>query len=232
LKVMQDYDVSNIVFSSSCTVYGNPDTVPVKEDDTLRPVNPYGRSKLMVEKILRDSFQANEKLSVSILRYFNPIGAHPSGRIGEDPNGKPNNLLPYVSRVAAGKLDQLRVFGDDYDTQDGTGVRDYIHVVDLAKAHIAALEELLKNDPMCEVYNLGTGEGYSVLDVVKTFERVSGKTVPYEITERRAGDVDITFANPSKANEKLGWCAQKGLQEMCRDIWKWQEKNPNGYNLL
>jgi UDP-glucose 4-epimerase len=185
----------------------------------------------MVERILQDSFQAIPSLSVSILRYFNPIGAHPSGRIGEDPTGIPNNLLPYVSRVAAGKLEELQVFGDDYDTHDGTGVRDYIHVVDLAKAHIAALEELLNDSTsICKTYNLGTGRGYSVLDVVKAFEEVSGQEVPYQITARRSGDVGKTFADPTKANRQLGWSAQKSLKEMCQDMWNWQQQNQNGYS--
>jgi UDP-glucose 4-epimerase len=231
LKMMGEYGVDNIVFSSSCTVYGKPDSVPVVETDRLAPTNPYGRSKLMVERILQDSFQAIPSLSVSILRYFNPIGAHPSGRIGEDPTGIPNNLLPYVSRVAAGKLEELQVFGDDYDTHDGTGVRDYIHVVDLAKAHIAALEELLNDSTsICKTYNLGTGRGYSVLDVVKAFEEVSGQEVPYQITARRSGDVGKTFADPTKANRQLGWSAQKSLKEMCQDMWNWQQQNQNGYS--
>ena len=231
IEKMVEHHVSNIVFSSSCTVYGKPDSVPVKETDELAPTNPYGRSKLMVEKILTDSFQAVPSLNVSILRYFNPIGAHPSGRIGEDPAGIPNNLLPYVSRVAAGQLEELQIFGDDYNTHDGTGVRDYIHVMDLAKAHILALEELLnESSSICETYNLGTGKGYSVLDVVNAFEEVSNKEVFYKITDRRPGDVGKTFADPTKANKKLDWVAQKDLKEMCRDMWYWQEKNPNGYS--
>jgi UDP-glucose 4-epimerase len=205
--------------------------VPVKESDELKPTNPYGKSKLMVERILEDCFQSIPALSVSILRYFNPIGAHPSGQIGEDPNGIPNNLLPYVARVAAGQLDKLKVFGNDYNTHDGTGVRDYIHVVDLAQAHIAALEKLMNSSKLiCEKYNLGTGQGYSVIDVVKAFENVSGKEVPYEITARRPGDVDKTFANPSKVDESLDWVAQRGLEEMCRDMWNWQQQNPKGYS--
>ncbi|MDZ7692703.1 MAG: UDP-glucose 4-epimerase GalE [Balneolaceae bacterium] len=230
MEAMEEHQAGNIVFSSSCTVYGKPDSVPVRETDELAPTNPYGRSKLMVERILEDSFQAIPSLSVSILRYFNPIGAHPSGRIGEDPTGIPNNLLPYVARVAAGQLDKLQVFGNDYNTHDGTGVRDYIHVVDLAKAHIAALEELWNNTSLLETYNLGTGQGYSVLDVVKTFEEVSGKEVPFEFADRRPGDVDKTFADPSKANKKLNWYAKKDLNEMCKDMWNWQIKNPDGYN--
>lgn len=229
LDVMQDHDVQNFVFSSSCTVYGNPDRVPVKETDTLAPTNPYGRSKWMVEQILEDYWRANKNLSVTMLRYFNPIGAHPSGLIGEDPDGIPNNLLPFVSRVAAGKLEKLSVFGDDYDTRDGTGVRDYIHVVDLAKAHILALEELQDLGHMIEWYNLGTGRGYSVLEVVKTFKKVSGREIPYELTDRRPGDVDETYADPKKANDSLGWLAEKDLEEMCADMWNWQVKNPSGY---
>lgn len=232
LEVMAEHHIENIVFSSSCTVYGKPVTVPVKETDELAPTNPYGRSKFMVEQILRDSFQAVSSLSVSILRYFNPIGAHPSGQIGEDPAGIPNNLLPYVSRVAAGHLEKLQIFGDDYDTRDGTGVRDYIHVVDLAQAHIMALEELLSSkNSICEIYNLGTGRGYSVLDVVEAFKEVSGKEVAYRITDRRSGDVGKTFADPTKANNQLGWVAKKDLKEMCRDMWHWQEKNPIGYSI-
>jgi len=229
LEVMQKHEVRNFVFSSSCTVYGNPDQVPVKETDTLAPTNPYGRSKRMVEQILEDFWRANENFSVTILRYFNPIGAHPSGLIGEDPDGIPNNLLPFVSRVAAGKLDSLNVFGGDYDTKDGTGVRDYIHVIDLAKAHITALEELQKAKHLKEIYNLGTGRGYSVLEVVEAFEKVSETKIPYSITERRPGDVDETYADPRKANEELGWSADKDLKEMCSDMWNWQVKNPSGY---
>ena len=229
LEIMQKHEVRNFVFSSSCTVYGNPDQVPVKETDTLAPTNPYGRSKRMVEQILEDFWRANENFSVTILRYFNPIGAHPSGLIGEDPDGIPNNLLPFVSRVAAGKLDSLNVFGGDYDTKDGTGVRDYIHVVDLAKAHITALDELQKAQHVKEIYNLGTGRGYSVLEVVEAFEKVSETEIPYSITERRPGDVDETYADPRKANEELGWSADKDLKEMCSDMWNWQVKNPSGY---
>ena len=229
LEVMKIHNVKNIVFSSSCTVYGKPDSVPVKEDQELKPTNPYGRSKLMVEQILNDFHRSNANLSVSILRYFNPIGAHPSGIIGEDPRGIPNNLLPYVSKVAIGELDELQIFGSDYNTKDGTGVRDYLHVVDLANAHIKALEELMAHDKLMEIYNLGTGQGYSVLDIVKTFEKVSQKKVKFRMVERRPGDVDKTYADPSKANEKLNWFAEKDLDDMCTDIWNWQMKNPNGY---
>jgi len=228
-EAMENHNVHNIVFSSSCTVYGSPEHVPVKEEDTLTPTNPYGRSKWMVEQVLEDVWRANENISISILRYFNPIGAHPSGLIGEDPDGIPNNLLPFVSRVAAGKLEKLNVFGGDYDTPDGTGVRDYIHVVDLAEAHIAALEELMENQHLLEYYNLGTGRGYSVLEIVKAFEKVSGKKVPFEITDRRPGDVGETYADTGKVKMKLGWSAKRGLDQMCRDIWNWQIKNPHGY---
>jgi len=229
LETMISHHVDKIVFSSSCTVYGKPKSIPVQEKDYLVPNNPYGRSKLVVERILQDSFHAIPSLSISILRYFNPIGAHPSGRIGEDPTGIPNNLMPFVSRVAAGQLNILKIFGNDYDTHDGTGVRDYIHVVDLAQAHIASLEMILGNNSSFEIYNLGTGKGYSVLDVVKTFEKVSGEKIPYIITDRRSGDIGMIFANPTKANEKLGWVAQRDLYEMCRDMWNWQVNNPNGY---
>lgn len=230
MEIMQKYNVNNIVFSSSCTVYGNPDEVPVKETNKLKPVNPYGRSKLMVEKILRDYFNSNSKLSVTILRYFNPIGAHPSGKIGENPKGIPNNLLPFISKVAVGSIDKLKIFGGDYDTKDGTGVRDYLHVVDLAKAHILAIEQLTRSINAFNIYNLGTGKGYSVLEIIKTFETISGKKIPYEITARRPGDVDKTYADPSLANKELNWKAEKTLKDMCSDIWKWQQHNPNGYS--
>lgn len=230
LKAMKQFKVSHIVFSSSCTVYGNPETVPVTEGDSLAPTNPYGRSKLMVEQVLQDYFKASDGLSVSILRYFNPIGAHPSGKIGEDPKGIPNNLLPYIACVAVGKLNNLQIFGSDYDTKDGTGVRDYIHVVDLVKAHIYALEELMEQESMHEIYNLGTGQGYSVLDVIGAFEKASGKKIPYEFTERRPGDVDKTFSNPSKANQKSKWVAQRNLDDMCANMWNWQKQNPDGFN--
>jgi len=229
LEVMQNHGTKNMVFSSTCTVYGKPENIPVDESAKLNPANPYGRSKLMVEKILRDNFNARPEMSVSVLRYFNPIGAHPSGIMGEDPSGIPDNLLPYVSRVAAGQLERLQIFGDDYDTEDGTGVRDYIHIMDLAGAHVEALAELEPHDRFFEIYNLGTGRGYSVLEVVKTFETVSGRKIPYEITDRRPGDIDKTYADPSKANEKLGWSADQDLEEMCKDMWHWQKKNPNGY---
>ncbi len=230
LQVMKKYNVNDIVFSSSCTVYGKPKKVPVKETDNLEPTNPYGRSKLMVENILKDYCESNQSLNVTILRYFNPIGAHPSGKIGEDPKGIPNNLLPFISKVAIGLIEKLNVFGGDYDTKDGTGVRDYLHVVDLANAHVMAIDNLTNSNRRFNVYNLGTGEGYSVLEIIKTFEKVSGKKISYEIIERRAGDVDKTYADPSLANKELNWKAERNLQDMCKDIWEWQLCNPNGYS--
>ncbi len=227
-NVMRKHDVFNIVFSSSATVYGDPDKVPIREDFPLTTVNPYGRTKLYNEEILRDLHTSDGRWNVALLRYFNPVGAHESGRIGEDPNDIPNNLMPYISQVAVGKLDNLSVFGDDYDTHDGTGVRDYIHVVDLAIGHLKALEKLEKN-PGVVTYNLGTGQGYSVLDVIHAFESSSGKDVPYQITERRAGDAAICYADPSKAKEELNWTAERSLEDMCRDTWRWQSQNPNGY---
>ena len=227
-EVMQDHGVKNIVFSSSATVYGDPESVPIKEDFPVTTTNPYGSTKLMMETILQDLYKADEKWNIALLRYFNPIGAHPSGLIGEDPNGIPNNLLPYISQVAVGKLDKLQVFGDDYPTRDGTGVRDYIHVVDLAKGHLAALDKLTDN-PGVVIYNLGTGRGYSVLEMIDAFEKASGKDVPYEIVARRPGDIAKCWADPSKAKKELGWEAQYGIHEMCRDAWNWQSKNPEGY---
>ncbi len=219
----------NIVFSSSATVYGQPASVPIREDfPTPGCTNPYGWTKQMMEQIFRDVQKADPEWNVILLRYFNPIGAHPSGLIGEDPNGIPNNLLPYVSQVAIGKLPSLNVFGNDYPTPDGTGVRDYIHVVDLAKGHVKAIDRLASK-PGLETYNLGTGHGYSVLDIVKTFERVNGVKVPYVIKPRREGDIAECWADPSLAAEKLGWKAERGLEEMCRDLWNWQTKNPDGF---
>lgn len=226
--VMAKHDVYTIVFSSSATVYGDPASVPIQEDFPLSATNPYGQTKLMIENILRDLHQSDDTWRIGILRYFNPIGAHESGQIGEDPNGIPNNLLPYVAQVAVGKLKQLRVFGDDYPTHDGTGVRDYIHVVDLADGHLAALKYLEDNQSLITV-NLGTGNGYSVLDVVNTFAEKSGRAVPYEIMPRRAGDVAINYADPAQAKALIGWEAKKGLEEMCEDTWRWQSNNPNGY---
>lgn len=227
-ELMEKYNVKKMVFSSSATVYGMPDRVPISEDFPLRPTNPYGRTKFMIEEILRDLAVTDDKWSIALLRYFNPIGAHPSGRIGEDPNGIPNNLMPYITQVASGKLKELRVFGNDYPTKDGTGVRDYIHVVDLAKGHLKALEKVA-NSTGVDAYNLGTGTGYSVLEVIEAFEKASGQKVPYIITDRRPGDVAICYADPSKAKKELGWVAEKGIYEMCADAWNWQSKNPNGY---
>jgi len=228
LNLMRKYDVKKFVFSSSATVYGDPHTCPITEDFPLSTTNPYGATKLMVEDMLRDMAKADSSLNIAILRYFNPVGAHSSGLIGEDPSDIPNNLMPYVSQVAVGKLDQLSVFGNDYDTHDGTGVRDYIHVVDLADGHLKALDKLETNCGLV-TYNLGTGNGYSVLDMVKAFSEASGRDVNYKIVDRRPGDVAKCFADPKKANEDLGWYAKFGLKEMCEDTWRWQSNNPNGY---
>jgi UDP-glucose 4-epimerase len=225
---MARHGVKKIVFSSSATVYGNPKSVPIKEDFPLGPTNPYGRTKYMIEEILKDLYVSDNEWGVVLLRYFNPIGAHESGRIGEDPNGIPNNLMPYITQVAVGKMDKLNVFGNDYNTHDGTGVRDYIHVIDLAKGHLKALEKVMRGSGV-DIYNLGTGTGYSVLDVVKTFEKVTGQVIPYVITDRRPGDIDMCYADPSKAFDELGWKAEKDLEDMCRDSWNWQKNNPNGY---
>jgi len=227
-ETMALYGVKKIVFSSSATVYGDPDSVPIREDFSLRATNPYGRSKLMIEEILRDLYLSDNKWNIALLRYFNPVGAHPSGQIGEDPNGIPNNLLPYISQVAIGKLTELNVFGDDYPTKDGTGVRDYIHVVDLARGHLCALERLSDN-PGTVTYNLGTGRGYSVLEMVRAFEEASDKKVPYRITDRRPGDIAECYADPSRANQELKWSSTKGILEMCADAWRWQSNNPSGY---
>jgi UDP-glucose 4-epimerase len=227
-EVMGKHKVKNLVFSSSATVYGDPHKVPIREDFPLSATNPYGRTKLMIEEILRDLHRADEAWNVALLRYFNPVGAHPSGRIGEDPNGIPNNLLPYISQVAVGKLSLLSVFGNDYPTPDGTGIRDYIHVVDLALGHLRALEKLTTS-PGVSTYNLGTGQGYSVLEMVSAFEKASEKKVPYEIVARRPGDIASCYADPSLAKEELGWSTEKGINEMCADAWKWQSGNPNGY---
>jgi UDP-glucose 4-epimerase len=227
-EVMENHGVKDIVFSSSATVYGDPDEVPITEDFPLKPTNPYGRSKLMVEQVLSDLYQADKSWNVVLLRYFNPIGAHKSGDIGEDPTGIPNNLMPYISQVAVGKLDELKVFGDDYPTRDGTGIRDYIHVVDLCVGHLDALEKLQDN-PGVKVYNLGTGRGYSVLEMIDAFEEATGKEIPYQITERRPGDIAKCFADPSKAEKELGWKAERGIVDMCRDTWAWQSKNPKGF---
>ncbi|MGD6778572.1 UDP-glucose 4-epimerase GalE [Sutcliffiella horikoshii] len=229
-EVMHEHGVKNIVFSSSATVYGLPESVPISESFPLSATNPYGQTKLMIEQIMRDLHVADPDWSISLLRYFNPIGAHESGRIGEDPNGIPNNLMPFITQVAIGKLPQLQVFGNDYDTVDGTGVRDYIHVVDLAKGHLKALEKVL-TDKGVNAYNLGTGTGYSVLEMVKAFEKASQRNVPYKIVARRPGDIGECFADPTKAKEELDWQAEKGLDEMCQDSWKWQKNNPNGYKV-
>ena len=228
-EVMAECNVKNIVFSSSATVYGDPIKVPISEDFPLSATNPYGRTKLMIEDILRDLHKSDNSWRIAILRYFNPIGAHSSGQIGEDPNGIPNNLLPYVAQVAVGRLAKLRVFGNDYATHDGTGVRDYIHVVDLADGHVAALDYLEKNQAMINV-NLGTGNGYSVLDVVNAFAKTSAKEISYEILPRRAGDVAINYADASLAKKLLGWHASRSLDEMCADTWRWQSNNPNGFS--
>ncbi|MBN1277999.1 MAG: UDP-glucose 4-epimerase GalE, partial [Deltaproteobacteria bacterium] len=218
----------DLVFSSSATVYGDPHKVPVTEDFPLMPANPYGRTKLIIEDILRDLYLADNKWNICLLRYFNPAGAHPSGRIGEDPGGIPNNLFPFIARVAVGKLSVLSVFGSDYPTPDGTGVRDYIHIVDLALGHVKALERLEDNLGIAAL-NLGTGRGYSVLEIVSAFEKASGKKIPYEISGRRSGDVASSYADPSRAERELGWSANRGLDEMCEDTWHWQSANPNGY---
>ena len=228
-EVMAEFNVKNIVFSSSATVYGDPASVPISEDFPLSATNPYGRTKLMIEDILRDMHKSDSTWRIALLRYFNPIGAHNSGLIGEDPNGIPNNLLPYVAQVAVGRLEKLRVFGNDYVTHDGTGVRDYIHVMDLADGHVAALDYLTKKQALITV-NLGTGIGYSVLDVVNAFAKASAKNIPYEILPRRLGDVAINYANASLAKSLLGWRASRSLEEMCADTWRWQSSNPNGFN--
>jgi UDP-glucose 4-epimerase len=227
-EVMRDFNCKTFVFSSSATVYGDPHTVPIKEDFPLSVTSPYGRSKLMIEEFLKDVFVADDSWHIALLRYFNPVGAHKSGLIGEDPNGIPSNLIPYISQVAVGKLEKLSVFGGDYDTPDGTGIRDYIHVVDLAKGHVKALQALESN-PQVLTVNLGTGNGYSVLDMVRAFEKASSKEVRYQIVDRRSGDIATCYADPSYAVEKLGWSAEYELDEMCEDTWRWQSMNPNGY---
>ena len=230
LEVMSEFNVKKIVFSSSATVYGVPKVVPLKEGMPTSCTNPYGWTKLFNEQILTDATVADKDLSVVLLRYFNPIGAHESGLIGESPNGIPNNLMPYITQVAVGKRERLGVFGNDYDTHDGTGVRDYIHVVDLANGHLKALEYINNGHKGAEIFNLGTGTGYSVLDIVNTFSRVNEVEIPYDILDRRPGDVAIVTADPEKANKELNWTANLGLEEMCRDSWNWQKNNPNGYD--
>ena len=231
LNLMSKYNVKNFVFSSSATVYGDPHTCPITEDFPLSTTNPYGATKLMIEDMLRDIAKADPSFNIAILRYFNPVGAHESGLIGEEPNGIPNNLMPYITKVAVGKLKELSVFGNDYNTHDGTGVRDYIHVVDLAKGHVKALDKLSTNCGLV-TYNLGTGNGYSVLDMVKAFSKASGREIPYKIVDRRQGDVAMCYADPTKANNELGWKAEFGIDRMCEDSWRWQSNNPNGYETI
>ncbi len=228
LEAMRAANVKKLVFSSSATVYGDPHTVPIQENFPLSATNPYGRSKLMVEDILRDLYQSDASWDFAILRYFNPVGAHESGLIGEDPQGIPNNLMPFVAQVAVGKREKLSVFGNDYPTPDGIGVRDYIHVVDLAKGHVKALQKLA-GDPGLVTVNLGTGQGYSVLDMVAAFGKASGRPIPYQIVERRPGDIAACYADPANAFEVLGWKAEKTLEDMCADGWRWQSSNPDGY---
>ena len=229
VDVMRDHGCKNIIFSSSATIYGDPAQIPITEECPKgQCTNPYGWTKSMLEQMLIDIQKADKEWNVIILRYFNPIGAHKSGRIGENPNGIPNNLMPYVTQVAVGKLESLGIFGNDYDTPDGTGVRDYIHVVDLARGHVAALKKIDENAELC-IYNLGTGHGYSVLDIVNNFEAANGIKIPYVIKDRRPGDIATCYCDPRKAKEEMGWEAQYGIKEMCEDAWRWQSNNPNGY---
>lgn len=228
-ETMKRYDVKKLVFSSSATVYGMPERFPISEDFTLGSLNPYGRTKQMIEEIMNDLYFSDKSWSITLLRYFNPIGAHKSGLIGEDPNGIPNNLMPYITQVAAGMLKELHVFGNQYPTLDGTGVRDYIHVVDLAKGHLKALEKISLSSGI-DVYNLGTGKGYSVLEMIDAFEKASNKRIPYKIVDARLGDAAICYADPFKAKLELGWVAEKAIDEMCEDSWRWQKMNPNGYD--
>ncbi|MCM3111542.1 UDP-glucose 4-epimerase GalE [Lederbergia lenta] len=228
-NVMKKYNVKNLVFSSSATVYGVPESIPINENAHLTAMSPYGRSKLMIEEILRDLYESDQSWSIALLRYFNPVGAHETGLIGEAPNGIPNNLMPYITQVAVGKLKELNVYGNSYPTFDGTGVRDYIHVVDLAKGHLKALEKVTEK-PGIEAYNLGTGKGYSVLEMIAAFEKVSERNIPYKITGPRSGDIAVCYADPAKAIIELGWTAEKGIEEMCTDSWRWQFNNPNGYD--
>ena len=229
MELMEKYDVNNIVFSSSATVYGMPKSVPITEDFPLSTTNPYGSTKLMIENIMKDVSAANPKLSITLLRYFNPIGAHKSGELGEDPKGIPNNLLPYVAQVAVGKLEKVHVFGNDYPTPDGTGVRDYIHVVDLALGHLKAIEHCSGKEGV-HIYNLGTGNGYSVLEIIDAFSKACGKELPYQIDPRRPGDIAECWADPSKAKNELEWVATRGIAEMCEDSWRWQSTHPNGFD--
>lgn len=228
-ELMQKYGVKNLVFSSSATVYGDPVSVPISEDFSLSATNPYGKTKLMIEDILKDLHFADNTWNIALLRYFNPIGAHISGTIGEDPNGIPNNLIPYITQVAVGKHKEVQVFGNDYDTADGTGVRDYIHVVDLAKGHVKAIEKLAKDHIGIRPYNLGTGTGYSVLQMIRAFSKACGKDIPYKIVERRPGDIAACYACTDRARIELNWVAEKGIDEMCADSWRWQSQNPEGY---
>lgn len=229
LKKMREHGVKNIIFSSSATVYGDPAFVPITEDCPKQPcTNPYGWTKSMLEQILSDIYRADSSWNVILLRYFNPIGAHKSGIIGENPNGVPNNLMPYITQVAVGKLKELGIFGNDYPTHDGTGVRDFIHVVDLAKGHVCAIKKLRENCGL-KIYNLGTGKGYSVLDLVNSFEKATGITIPYTIKPRRSGDIAECYCDPSRAEREMGWKAQYGIEDMCADSWRWQKNNPNGY---
>lgn len=228
MQAMEAHGVHRLVFSSSATVYGQPDSVPVKEDAPLRVTNPYGRTKLVMEQLIQDWCTARTEASAVLLRYFNPVGAHPSGRIGEDPRGEPNNLMPYIAQVAGGRLARLRIFGNDYVTKDGTGVRDYLHVMDVARAHLDAIA-YARGGTGCEVFNIGTGRGYSVLEVIRAFEAASRAIIAYEILPRRKGDVAELTADPSRANRVLGWHAQHGLAQMCGDAWRWQVQNPRGY---
>lgn len=229
LQIMKKHNVRNIVFSSTAGVYGEVKIVPITEEFPLSVLNPYSRTKLMIEDILRDLFVAEPEWNIALLRYFNPVGAHPSGRIGEDPNGIPNNLMPYVAQVAVGKRPFVRVWGNDYPTPDGTGVRDYIHVMDLANGHVKALEKLITN-PGLETYNLGTGRGYSVMEVLSAFEKACQHKIPYKIMDRRPGDAAISYADPTKANRELKWFAQNTMEDMCMDAWRWQSQNPNGFS--
>ncbi|MFJ7747164.1 UDP-glucose 4-epimerase GalE [Peribacillus sp. NPDC097295] len=227
-ELMQKYKVKKLVFSSSATVYGMPEKVPISEGSPLKALNPYGRTKLMIEEILQDLYFSDTEWRISILRYFNPIGAHESGEIGEDPNGIPNNLMPYITKVAVGQLEELQIYGKDYSTIDGTGVRDYIHVVDLAQGHVLALDKIKKSTGI-HIFNLGTGKGYSVLEVVSAFETATGVKIPFKITQPRSGDAAICYANPLKAEKELNWIAKKTIHDMCEDSWRWQSRNPNGY---
>ncbi|MCY9660264.1 UDP-glucose 4-epimerase GalE [Paenibacillus chondroitinus] len=228
-ELMQEYAVKKIVFSSSATVYGMSDQVPITENFPLGATNAYGRTKLMIEEIMQDMYVSDPTWSIALLRYFNPIGAHSSGRLGEDPNGTPNNLMPYITQVAVGRLKELKIYGNDYPTVDGTGVRDYIHVVDLACGHVKALEKIMASTGV-EAYNLGTGQGYSVVEMVLAFENATGQHIPYMITDRRPGDIGVCFSDPNKAKRELGWSAQRGIKEMCLDSWRWQAHNPYGFH--